>query len=37
MEIGVHVHVLGELGEAINLRFLLQLLEFIMQHWSRDC
>ena len=33
MEIGVHVHVLCELGEALDLRLLPQLLELIVQ----DC
>lgn len=33
MEIGVHVHVLRELGEALDLCLLAQLLELVMQ----DC
>ena len=32
MEIRVHVHVFGELGEALDLRLLAKLLKLVMQN-----
>ena len=34
MKIRVHVHVLRKLSEALNLGFLPQLLEFVMENYG---